>query len=287
MLNILFLILGTAISHRGGRRCRTEIVDVAQQDADLTDLLIPFTGAASEGDDTSDGGDDVTDGTLVTLSTASTTCMMRGLSRSWPHEDAEPEIAQRRLLRRGRKSKVKFDVDNAVVGVLNKKNRGDYTCYNDGTVGFAFKSADIVLSTDAAQAGDPRRSLRRGGHGGHGHHGGHHDSSSSDSEEEAEPAPYATLVLTQTNSFADADGAVVPASFDLTMTCRPWYRLDDVADGEDETCSVRGLRCYEGSYSYFSTDSGEEQEEESKWFQGMKCSTEDDFHADWDECVAV
>lgn len=288
MLNILFLILGTTLAHRGrrgGRQCRTEIVDLATQNGHLVDALKPFTEAASGGDDGADGA--------VLLSTAATTCVMRGLTHSWPHEEAEnPPAPFRRLLRWGGprhrrpKQNLRFDVDSKVFGALQTKSRDDSHCYADGSVQFSV-TTDVVTNLAETVA---RRELRGGG--GRGHHG-HRDSND---EEREEPTPYAVVTITQTNTFADPDAAegdaTVPVSFDITMTCRPWYKFvrgEEGADGEEaeDSCDLRGLKCYNGEYSFFSTDSDEtEQEENERWFRSMKCSSAEDFADEWDECTA-
>jgi len=259
MLNILLLILGTTFAHRGGRSCREEIVDVDTQLSDLTKLLVPFSGAASEGDETTEEVATVmldTGRRTLQASDSSTTCVMRGLSRSWPHEDASSPLA-RRLLWGRRKQTVKFDVDNQVFGAISaKKGRRrnpSYTCYDDGSVQFFYKRGEVTVP--ATQ----RRELGR-----------NHD------ETEADAYPFATVVLTQTNSMTEGED---PVSFDMSMECRPWYRMED----DDETCTLRGLRCKDGEYTYF--DDNHDEEDEDFW--GMKCSSETDFHSEWEECSAV
>jgi len=66
--------------------------------------------------------------------------------------------------------------------------------------------------------------------------------------EESE-SPYATITFTQTNT--DAEGNVV--SFDLTMDCRVAYRRNG--------CSVRGLLCQDGEYTFLAgSDDGSTEE---------------------------
>jgi len=300
MLNILLLIL-TTFAHPGGRRCREELVDAETQYSDLTKLLIPFSGAASEGDEETETPDEVADEETETpdevvddldvptldngrrtlqTSDSSTTCVMRGMDASWPHEDASAAPLVRRLLHRRRKQKVKFDVDNQVFGPLSSKQKRDYTCYSDGSVQFSYKSSVVNAPVTPAL----RRELRRGGGGhGHGHHGhGNHDSSS-DSEEDEEVLPYATLTLTQTNALTEGED---PVSFDMSMECHPWYKLEETTDESGasvETCSLQGMRCKDGEYTYFD----DSQDEENEDFWGMKCTSDDDFHSNWEECVAV
>lgn len=257
----LFILLGTALARRGrwGNPCR-ETVEGNQQDSDLQALLVPFTGSAEEG---------------VTLSD-STKCVMRGLSRNWPHEDAESP-AERRLLRRRRRSKVAFDVSPSAIGPLNQKRRGEYTCYSEGEVTFSFKSAEMTLSDNSEVSYNaeipPRRILHRGGH------------SSSDSSEDEPQLPFAILTLTQTNSFGEEGEEIEPVSFDLSVECRAMYDYDD----SDETCTLKGLSCRDGEYSYLVTEEDEStQGTEERFFGGLRCiSGDDDFLADWDACPSA
>lgn len=258
MQTILFILLGTALARRGrGNPCR-DTVEVTQQDTDLQALLVPFTGPPEE--------------TSVTLSD-STKCVIRGLSRSWPHEDAENQN-ERRLLRRRRRSKVAFEVNAQAVGPLNKKNRNEYTCYSEGEVSFAFKSAEITLSdnsqvTHTASVPPLRRALSRG-------HG------SSDSSEDEPQLPFAILTLEQTNSFGEEGDE--PVNFDLSVECRVMYNYDS----STETCTVKGLGCRDGEYSFLTTEEDETtQETEELWFGGLRCEDNADFLADWEECTAV
>lgn len=255
---ILFTLLGTCIA-RGGRRrnpCRDD-VDLTTQDQDLKNLLIPFTGVASDGD-------------AVALSD-STKCVLRGLHGSWPHEDAENPV-ERRLLRRRRRSKVAFDVTSQTIGALTKKSRNEYTCYPDGEVSLSFKSAEVTLSDDSqvVYTADvpPRRFLHRNG-----------DSSSDDEEPRL---PVAVVTLTQTNSFGEEEEDDT-VTFDLSVECRPWYKFDEDA-AEGEQCTLHGLGCHDGEYSYLVTEEDETtQETEEKWFGGMRCiSGDDDFLNNWE-----
>lgn len=285
MLFLLTLLLGSAFAPRGRNRGRCRegdddiaAVDLALQDQHLIDALAPFTEApAADDDDTSDGGstDDVS--ALFTVSDnapTSTVCRMGGVSRHWPHENAEPENSGRRLLHWGgwgrrhrRRGKIAFDVTSqAFSPPQKKKRRNNYDCMNDGSVTMSVKSVDFVLSDALAQAaaGDPRRQL---------------DDSS---ETETPTTPYAVVVITQSNSFADDDGAVVPVDFDVTYTCMPMYKV------ESDVCVEKGVSCRKGTYTYFYDDSEEdEQQSRTKSNVSLKCSHVADFFDDnFPACVA-
>jgi len=271
MLFLLTILLGTCFA--GQCRDGDNAVDLLQQDQDLQDALAPFTQtAASDPGSDGDGLEDVS--SLFSVSDdapTSTECRMR-VSRRWPHEDAEPEEATnvRRLLqrgrgRRGRRGKVGFSVDSTVFSPLQRKKRRNYECYNDGSVAMEVKSVEYYLSTgeSTAQDDDPRRQL-------------HSD------DDEAEVLPYAVVTLTQTNNFPEEDtDATVPVSFDIEVRCKPMYK------SESDVCVLKGVRCWDGSYTYFYDDSSEEgQQTKTKTGLSLKCSHVDGFFNAWDDCVA-
>jgi len=278
----LFMLLGSTFARRGrGFHCGLQ-VEVTQQDIDLEFLLAPFLGSASDvGEDTEEGSDGETG---EAMDVPKTTCVMRGLSAEWPHEDAV-NAAERRLLRRGTRSRVAFNVTDGAIGFLSKKTYDQqFTCYNGGEVSLSFTSAVMTKSTGEVvtfptTSEDPRRMLRRGGNG---------DSSSSDAEEgsrgsdssEDEDAvifPTAVLTFTQLNNFGEAD-----ASFPVSVMCRPWYKFQR----SEQACALNGLVCGDGEY-IFNSVLDDEVHENEEWFGGMKCIANDEhFLSRWEECAA-
>lgn len=263
----LFMLLGSTFARRGsnggGRpHCRFS-VGVEQQDQDLEGLLAPFLTPAAD-DEGSDGDE--------TMSVAKTTCVMRGLDQEWPHANAV-NAAERRLLRRGTKSRVAFNVTDGAFGYLSKMAYdSEFTCYNGGEVSFDFTSAVMTKSDGTVVTftkEDPRRQLRRGGNG-------NSDSSESSDDEEV-IYPTAVLTFLQVNSMGEED-----VSFPVSVLCRPSYRFQR----SDRTCALKGLVCHDGEYTY-SVMEDEVQEEEEEFFRGMKCIADDEhFLRRWPECAA-
>jgi len=275
------MLLGStyASGKRRGRWCSHNI-PVTQQDLDLPGLLAPFIGGVVVDDGSDDG---TVDGGSSVMSTMlpNTTCMMRGMSPEWPHEDAENESAQRRLLQRAKRFKVGFNVTNGVVGLLSKKNSESYTCYGAGEVTFTFTNATMTKSTGEMEvflpaSFDPRRQLSRK----NGHRGGHGQDSSSDSSDEEDPFPTVLMTFVQTNTF---NSEVV--TFPVEVRCRAMYRT------KDGTCTLKGLDCQDGAYSVWTTEDGDtEQTEDDLSFRGMKCIAPDAgkyWMSRWQECVAT
>jgi len=216
---------------KGGGSCT---VTVEEQNNYLDTFLAPFT---------TDGSDD------------STTCHMRMMSSSWPHEDAVG--ATRRLLdgsRRG--TEVEFDVIGKAVSVLQVNDACvTTTSFTVSSVEFNYaveveeSMAEEVVAEEATEDATNdlipiRRNLG--------------DSDSEDGEESNRA--YAVLTLTQTNSNE--------VSFDLTVQCGVAYRTDA------GTCTAVALECKDGDYSYTVEVEGAEPESVESHFR-MTCSSND------------
>lgn len=177
-------------------------------------------------------------------SPTSTTCALR-VHQDWPHEGAvSSDVNLRRLLGgrgRGRTNTARFEVASTevteVVVRSGRRNNPTYECMGtDHTLEITnVETHEYVADSDADV----------------------------DTEEDDESdSPYAVITFTQTNT--DADGNVV--TFDLTSVCRVAYRPNDA-----DECTVRGLKCHEGEYTY--NVEGEEAEstvEETENFR-MHC----------------
>lgn len=270
MIIALCLLLGSTHARRG-RWC-SHTVDVTQQDTDLVDLLAPFIGGVVD-----DGSD--------TMSLPTTTCMLRGVSGDWPHANAENENTQRRLLNFWNRVNVGFNVTNGDVGLLSKKGRDSFDCYNASSVSLKFTNATMTTSTGEVEVyepavSDPRRELggrHRGNSNGHRGRGNSNSDSSSSDEEDQYPTVLMTFEQTNVN-----DG--VSVTFPVEVNCRAMYRR------KQGVCSLKGLSCHDGEYSYWSTDDGAtEQDEEDEHFRGMKCIAPEDgqyWMSRWPECAA-
>merc|ERR1712039_889228 len=158
--------------------------------------------------------------------------------------------------RRWRRYNVGFNVTNGEVGLVSKK-------FSKATM--TKSTGEVVEFLPASTAVDPRRQLGRRGNG--------------DSDQQF---PTAIVELEQTTVNADGESVQIM----VQVSCRAMYRKKR---GED--CTLKGLNCHDGEYSYWSTDDGaEEADEEDEWFLGMKCIAPEDgqyWKSDWDECAVT
>jgi len=255
---------------KGGGSCT---VTVEEQNNYLDTFLAPFT---------TDGSDD------------STTCHMRMMSSSWPHEDAVG--ATRRLLdgsRRG--TEVEFDVIGKAVSVLQVNDACvTTTSFTVSSVEFNYaveveeSMAEEVVAEDDVTEEDSSDCDKDSDSEEATEDATEEEAAEDATEEEATEGTtegdateenddlipirrnlgdseesnraYAVLTLTQTNSNE--------VSFDLTVQCGVAYRTDA------GTCTAVALECKDGDYSYTVEVEGAEPESVESHFR-MTCSSND------------
>lgn len=231
-------------------------VTVEEQNTNLDTFLAPFT---------SDSSDD------------STTCHMRLMSSSWPHEDAVG--ATRRLLY-GSATEVDFDVSGKTVSTLQVNDVClTTTSFTVSSVEFNYaveveeSMAEEVVAEDSSDcdsdsdSSEVEESMAEEVVAEETTEGDATEDNTNDlvplrrnlGDSEESNRAYAVLTLTQTNS---------NVSFDLTVQCGVRYSTDA------DTCTPAELTCKHGDYSYNVAVEGAESESVESHFM-MVCAADD------------
>jgi alpha-tubulin suppressor-like RCC1 family protein len=204
-------------------------LDMETKMADLTEQLKAFDSVAFQ-----NGGPE----------SQQMTCVMKQMSREWPHAVGQPEPNQKH-----RRPQVKFDVKNGEVTYVQSRRRtprGGYKnqCYALGN------HPSVQMSTGVD---DPVSTAIRA--------------------DSAWCNPCADIHSQQFSTMDGSDTVVVTTTTFVTWECKVWYGDDNKSKDSVTKCKApRGIKCRKGSYTIYEGD-----EERNVNYGTLRCMPKNEY----------